>query len=119
METGLLVSGLVLTIMASFHASLVGLFAPLLAGGGMFVLGVFGSFITAPATTILHKMTPVGLRGRIYGVVNTLINGISFAPILIAGELADLAGVSNVILFFGIALLAFGLYRLRYICYRS
>lgn len=111
METGLVVSGLILTIMAAIHANLVGLFAPLLAGGGMFVLGIFGSFINAPATTILHKMTPVGLRGRIYGVVNTLINGISFAPVLIAGELADLAGVGNVILLFGITLLGFGLYR--------
>lgn len=111
METGLLVSGLILTIMSLIHANFVGLLAPLLAGGGMFVLGVFGSFISAPATTILHKMTPVGLRGRIWGVINTLINGVSFAPVLIAGELADLAGVGNVILLFGIALLGFGLYR--------
>lgn len=112
-EVGLLVSGLVLTIMAAIHANLVGFLAPLLAGIGMFVLGIFGSFINALATTILHKTTPVGLRGRIYGVVNTLINGISFAPVLIAGELADLAGVSNVILLFGITLLGFGLYRFR------
>lgn len=110
-ELGFLVSGSILTVMSVLKPSLLGVFAPAAAILSMFILGVFGSFVNAPATTILHKMTPEGLRGRIYGVINTLISGVSFLPILIVGGLADLAGVANVVLLFGISLLGFGLYR--------
>ncbi|OGY27527.1 MAG: hypothetical protein A3F33_01015 [Candidatus Woykebacteria bacterium RIFCSPHIGHO2_12_FULL_43_10] len=113
-DLGFIVSGIILVLFSSFAPHRLGFMAPVLAILSMFTLGVFGSFVSAPATTILHKMTPEDLRGRIYGVVNTMVNGVSFTPILIAGGLADLAGVGNVIAGFGVVLLFLGFLRARH-----
>ncbi len=112
-DIGFLVSGLVLAMFSFFSADNFGSFAPILVSGGMFVLGMVGSFVNAPATTVLHKNTPEDLRGRIYGVVNTLVNGVSFVPIVIAGGLADLAGVGNVLSLVGVLLLVSGVWKFR------
>ena len=42
------------------------------------------------------------LRGRIYGLLSALVGAVSFLPVVIAGGLADVLGVSLVITLVGI-----------------
>lgn len=112
-DLGFVSAGLILPLLTFFTPEFFGSFASVMAMFAMFVLGVFGSLVNAPATTILHKNTPEELRGRIYGVVNTMISGVSATPLLVAGGLADVAGVGNVIFSFGVILLTLGVYRAK------
>ena len=70
-----------------------------------FILGFATSFVFVPANTILQEETSDETRGKIYGVLNTLIGISSLIPVLIVGGLADLLGVKVVITGIGIAVL--------------
>lgn len=70
-----------------------------------FVLGFATSFVFVPANTILQEETSDESRGKIYGLLNTLIGVTSLIPVLIVGGLADLIGVKEVITGIGVAVL--------------
>lgn len=70
-----------------------------------FFLGVANAFIYIPSNTILQEKTSDEVRGKVYGVLNTVIGIFSFVPILAVGSFSDLIGVSRVIVGIGIALL--------------
>lgn len=72
------------------------------AVGLLFLLGAANAMIDVPSQTALQIHTPEELRGRVYGVLGTLINGASFLPVLFAGVLADLYSVPVVIILMGI-----------------
>jgi MFS family permease len=76
-----------------------------------FVLGFATSFVFVPANTILQEETSDETRGKIYGVLNTLIGVTSIIPVLIVGGLADLIGVKAVITGIGIAVLVIAFIR--------
>jgi MFS family permease len=63
-----------------------------------FVFGVAYSFITVPAMTLLQEELPEELRGRVFGVLNTLVSIFSFLPLIIVGPIADLWGIAPVFL---------------------
>ncbi|MBF8249828.1 MAG: hypothetical protein HW400_429, partial [Candidatus Levybacteria bacterium] len=46
------------------------------------------------------------LRGRMYGLLNSLVGAVSFLPVILAGGLADLFGVGAVITGVGIFMIA-------------
>jgi MFS family permease len=63
-----------------------------------FVFGLAYSFITVPAMTLLQEELPDDIRGRVFGVLNTLVSIFSFLPLIIVGPLADLWGIAPVFL---------------------
>ena len=60
-----------------------------------FILGFATSFVFVPANTILQEETSDETRGKIYGVLNTLIGISSLIPVLIVGGLACLLYTSD------------------------
>lgn len=67
-----------------------------------FILGFATAFIFVPANTILQEETSDESRGKIYGVLNTLIGITSIIPVVLVGGLADIIGVKSVITWVGI-----------------
>ena len=66
-----------------------------------FVFGIAYAFITVPSMTRLQSELHDDIRGRVFGVLNTLVSVFSFLPLLLVGPVADLYGVAPV--FFGAA----------------
>jgi hypothetical protein len=52
--------------------------------------GVEYSFVAIPSQTALQEELPREVRGRIFGILNTLLSVASFLPVLIAPAAADL-----------------------------
>ncbi len=75
-----------------------------------FIIGVANSFIDVSCNTVLQERTLERLRGKIYGILQSLINGVAIIPVLISGVIADLFGIEKVIFLLGIVLLLFGIY---------
>jgi MFS family permease len=77
------------------------------------VVGLIGGIefgvLFIPAFTVLQETTEHELRGRIFGTMFTVVNAAVAIPILLAGGLADLFGVTTVIFGMGGLLLVFGL----------
>lgn len=63
-----------------------------------FIAGVTYAFVAVPAQTALQEELPPDVRGRVFGVLNTLVSLASFLPIIIVGPIADLVGTPAVIL---------------------
>jgi len=62
-----------------------------------FILGIATSFVFVPANTVLQEETSDESRGKVYGVLNSLIGIMSIVPVVMVGGLADLIGVKAVI----------------------
>lgn len=77
-----------------------------------FILGLANSLVFVPANTLIQEKTTDEFRGKIYGVLNTIIGVLSLLPIIIVGGLSDLIGVGTVITGIGICLLLLGIGRL-------
>lgn len=54
------------------------------------VLGVAYAFVAVPAQTQLQEELPEEVRGRVFGVLNMLVNIASFLPIVVVGPISDL-----------------------------
>ena len=52
--------------------------------------GIEYAFVAIPSQTALQEELPAGVRGRIFGILNTLLSVASFLPVLIAPVAADL-----------------------------
>lgn len=76
-----------------------------------FLLGLANSLVFVPSNTLLQEETSDEVRGKIYGVLNALIGIFSLLPVIVAGGLADLFGVSSV--FQGIGILLFFFFFVR------
>src|SRR3989344_3067258 len=74
-----------------------------------FVIGFATAFIFVPANTTLQEESTDESRGKIYGVLNTMIGLLAFAPVLLVGVIADSIGVRSVIVGIGgiVLLIAF------------
>ncbi|HEY7527153.1 MAG TPA: MFS transporter [Candidatus Limnocylindria bacterium] len=78
--------------------------------------GVEYAFVAIPSQTALQEELPTGVRGRIFGILNTLLSVASFLPVLIAPAAADLlnlvfrgAGIPVVMGMLGLATLVAGI----------
>ena len=110
---GLLSAGVTLMLMAVVPYLLVQLNATWLMVGFPVVFGFVGGLefgmLFIPAFTVLQEKTEAELRGRIFGAMFTVVNAAVAIPILVAGGLADLFGVTRVIFGMGTLLVASGL----------
>lgn len=61
-----------------------------------FVFGIAYAFITVPSMTRLQSELHDNIRGRIFGVLNTLVSVFSFLPLIVVGPIADIYGVAPV-----------------------
>ncbi|MBI3070344.1 MAG: hypothetical protein HYY87_03515 [Candidatus Levybacteria bacterium] len=77
-----------------------------------FVLGIANALIFVPSHTILQEETSDEVRGKIYGVLNTMVGLFSLFPIILVGGLADLFGVGTVLTGIGAGILALFMFRL-------
>ncbi|HET6380149.1 MAG TPA: MFS transporter [candidate division Zixibacteria bacterium] len=55
--------------------------------------GVEYAFVAIPSQTALQEELPVEVRGRIFGILNTLLSVASFLPVLIAPAAADVLNI--------------------------
>jgi MFS family permease len=104
--------GIILTGILLFSLSLDVRFRGLLAAVVLlFLLGAANSLVTVPANTSLQEDAPSQFRGRVYGVLTSLVGGAAILPVMITGLAADIFGIGKVI--FGIAslILGYGVYR--------
>ena len=67
-------------------------------------LGFAYAMLNTPAQTTLHERTPVEMRGRVIASQMVLANGVALLPLVVVGGIADLYGVSSVILAIGVLL---------------
>lgn len=62
-----------------------------------FIIGFSISLVFIPSNSTIQLETNEKMRGRMYGLLNSLIGAVSFLPVVLAGGLADLLGVGVVI----------------------
>lgn len=79
-----------------------------------FLLGVFNSLLDVPANSIIQHESSADIRGRVYGILTAAVGGIGILPIVFSGILADTIGVGKVIFLLGVAIVAYGMYRIKY-----
>jgi MFS family permease len=64
---------------------------------GVVVIAVFAgleySFVAIPSQTALQEELPSDVRGRIFGILNTLLSLASFVPVIVAPAAADLINI--------------------------
>jgi len=58
------------------------------------VAGIEYALIAIPAQTSLQEELPVDVRGRIFGILNTLLSVASFVPVIVAPIAADLLNIA-------------------------
>lgn len=63
-----------------------------------FVAGVAYAAVAIPAQTELQEEIPEDVRGRVFGILNTLVSVASFLPIIIVGPVSDTVGTAPVLL---------------------
>jgi len=77
-----------------------------------FVLGFATSFVFVPSNAVLQEETSDEWRGKVYGVLNSLVGIMSIIPVVIVGGLADLVGVKLVITGTGIVVILIAFIRI-------
>jgi MFS family permease len=60
-------------------------------------MGLAYALVNAPAQTVLHERAPSDMRGRVFAAQVVLANAAGIFPLVIAGAMADIFGVSVVI----------------------
>ena len=70
--------------------------------------GVGYAFVAVPAQTQLQEELPEEIRGRVFGVLNMLVNIASFLPIILVGYIADSIGPDTVLLACAVLVFAAG-----------
>lgn len=81
------------------EASLPDALAPIISLIALVVLiavtaGVEYAFVAIPSQTALQEELPVGVRGRIFGILNTLLSVASFLPVLLGPIAADILNLA-------------------------
>lgn len=77
-----------------------------------FLTGISTALVAIPTQTILHTEIDPQVRGKVFGILFTLLSTASALPVLVAAWGAELIGVARMILFIGIPVALFGFYKL-------
>jgi MFS family permease len=77
-----------------------------------FLLGFATSFVFVPSNALLQEETSDEWRGKVYGVLGSLVGVMSIVPVVVVGGLADLIGVRMVITGTGIVVIIIALIRI-------
>ena len=70
-----------------------------------FIIGFAISLVFIPSNATIQIETSKAMRGRMYGLLSSLIGAVSFLPVILAGGLADLLGVGAVITGVGVLMI--------------
>ena len=70
-----------------------------------FFLGFANSLIDVSCNTVVQERTHEYIRGRVLGVLSSLIAGASVVPVLVTAMLADIVGLTPILAILGIALI--------------
>lgn len=70
-----------------------------------FIIGFAISLVFIPSNATIQIETNEAMRGRMYGLLSSLIGAVSFLPVVLAGGLADLLGVGVVITGVGVLMI--------------
>ena len=81
------------------------------------LMGLSTAFVAIPTQTILHTEIDPQVRGKVFGILFTLLSTASALPVIIAAWGAEAIGVAKMLLVISIPVLSFGLYKL--ITYRK
>lgn len=84
-----------------------------------FVIGFGISLVFIPSNSTIQLETSEEMRGRMYGLLNSLIGAVSFLPVILAGGLADLFGVGAVITSVGVFVIALSIYYLFFVKFEA
>lgn len=76
------------------------------------LMGVSTALVAIPLQTILHTEIDPQVRGKVFGILFTLLSTASALPVLIAAWGAEIIGVARMILLIAIPVALFGLYKL-------
>jgi MFS family permease len=77
------------------------------------IAGAAYAVTSVTAQTNLVESTPAGVRGRVFGVLASIVSAASLVPSLVAGPLADRVSTSAAIAVAGIVLLLVGIWSVR------
>jgi len=86
--------------------------APSLASSfalGAFLSGLVAAAIIIPSQTILQESTNDQNRGKIFAVLAVLMNMFAAVPVILAGGLADIFGVTPIFIVIGVIIMIVGL----------
>ncbi len=67
-------------------------------------VGFAYAMVNAPAQTILHERAPADMRGRVFAAQVVLANAVGILPLVVAGSVADIFGVTPVLFMIAVAL---------------
>jgi MFS family permease len=77
-----------------------------------FILGFATSFVFVPSNAVLQEETSDEWRGKVYGLLSSLVGIVSILPVVVVGGLADLIGVRLVITGIGIIIVLIAFIRI-------
>lgn len=119
-EGGLLVLGIVTTALAAagwldgiLRGLGVGVGALPAVIGMALVAGAAYAVTSVTAQTNLTESTPADVRGRVFGVLASIVSAASLVPSLVAGPLADLLSTGAAIALAGVFLVVVALWSIR------
>ncbi len=67
-------------------------------------LGFAYALVNAPAQTVLHERAPAEIRGRVFAAQIVMANALGIFPLVAAGSVADIFGVSPVLFAIAVAM---------------
>lgn len=76
------------------------------------LIGISTAFIAIPTQTILHTEIDPKVRGKVFGILFTLLSTASTLPVLITAWGAEIMGIAKMIFVIAFPILAFGAYKL-------
>lgn len=77
-----------------------------------FLMGLSTAFVAIPTQTILHTEIDPKVRGKVFGILFTLLSTASALPVLVAAWGAEMLGVAKMILLMALPVLIFGIQKL-------
>lgn len=77
-----------------------------------FIIGFAISLVFIPSNATIQIETSEAMRGRMYGLLSSLVGAVSFLPVVLAGGLADLLGVGVVITGVGVLMIILSIFYL-------
>lgn len=79
----------------------------------MAVLGLTAIMVNIPAQTLIQENTPFDVRGRVFGVIGSLVTVAAAIPVFVTAALVDLIGVTWIVLVISFIVFILGLFSLR------
>ncbi|HUV42949.1 MAG TPA: MFS transporter [Patescibacteria group bacterium] len=79
----------------------------------MAVLGFAAIMVNIPAQTLIQENTPFDVRGRVFGVIGSLVTVAAAIPVFVTAALVDLIGVTWIVFIISSVVFALGLLSLR------